>query len=250
MTLRWCPACGVAFTRKAVLCSECGGPLSTEGPEAPESELRRAGHRDARAKESPTQESGFDALLHQLISPKQDASGRETAPRRGPLPATDSHAQPLWQIALLGVLTFNLHTVYWFYRTLRKLTLHAGEPDIPRCTRWQAAWRAAALFVPLLNLVYLWNMFGLISDILKRHQLRPLLSGYLLVPLFLFFWPPMLILMTPPQRVAEVPVWEWVVGAIWFLGPLYVQDRLNEFWEKLAATAAQQSHLGLARDWP
>jgi len=68
-----------------------------------------------------------------------------------------SNAQAPWRLVILSVMTFALYEIYWFYRNWKHLKIHKNLDISP-------GWRTVGLFIPIVNIVFIYRQFRDIRD--------------------------------------------------------------------------------------
>lgn len=97
---------------------------------------------------------------------------------------TDSHPgvypQPVWQVVALSLATFGLYYFYWYYKSWRQVSQYTGKKMSP-------GWRTVGLLVPILGLVFTYDLFDDVQQMLTMRGMRPTIrAGWLLVMLIAF----------------------------------------------------------------
>ena len=136
-----------------------------------------------------------------------------------------SNAQPVWHYVLLSIFTFTLYDLYWFYRTWRQLR-DAENWDI------SPGWRLAGLFIPILNLFLLYDLFKHIRDAVQAGSNEKFISpGWIL-----FGWLSFNALGYLPEPYLLLSFLStWLIGNI--------QNTLNEHWSKRQPTLTTRTKL-------
>lgn len=135
--------------------------------------------------------------------------------------------QPVWHVAALCVLTCFAYCFYWFYKTWRDLAACGeSQPETAKYARISPLLRTIGLFVPVLHVVFAFNLFSGIANLYPKRtsavSQHPKWSAAVLVMAMVGF-----IYMT------KLP------GAWYFLSlgaciPLAIaQSWLNAYWQSL-----------------
>lgn len=123
-----------------------------------------------------------------------------------------SYVQPIWQLAILTILTLGLYVFYWFYRNWKHFKEFHGLNISP-------GWRTAGLFAPILSWILMYQQLEYISTELKVKE-KSISPGLVL---FIFFI----------VEVLMVYFGANLYTAVFSVVPLImVQDVLNFYWEK------------------
>ncbi|MFC1988920.1 hypothetical protein ACFLVJ_03720 [Chloroflexota bacterium] len=141
-----------------------------------------------------------------------------------------SDAQPVWHFVLFSIATFGVYELYWFHRTWRRLRDQANWDISP-------GWRMVGLLIPVLGLVYIWDLFKHIRDFARAENCEGLFSpGWMLVG-WIFF-----------NALASLPEPYWLVAflSIWPIG--VVQGTLNNFWSKKQPTLIMRTSFSLGQN--
>ncbi|MGH9369851.1 MAG: trypsin-like peptidase domain-containing protein, partial [Thermoanaerobaculia bacterium] len=123
-----------------------------------------------------------------------------------------SDAQPIWQLVLLWVSTFGFYGIRWFYRTWKQLKRDRDLDMSPGL-------HTLGLFVPILNLVLVFNLFKEIKEyaedarIIVRWAPGPLVAAFVGLNLL---W------KLPP------PWWAFSLLSVCLLAA--AQATLNRYW--------------------
>lgn len=136
-----------------------------------------------------------------------------------------SDAQPVWQYVLLSIFTFSLYDLHWFYRTWKQLRDQENWDISP-------SWRLVGTFVPILNLVLIYDLFKHIRDYADAENCDGLFSpGWMLIG-WIFF-----------NALVYLPDPYWLISylSIWPIG--VIQNVLNAYWSKKQPTLAIRNNL-------
>ncbi|MEE8414153.1 MAG: DUF4234 domain-containing protein, partial [Dehalococcoidales bacterium] len=136
-----------------------------------------------------------------------------------------SDAQPVWHFVLLSIVTFAVYDLYWFYRTWRQLRDQENWDISP-------GWRLVGLFIPILNLILLYDLFKHIRDFADAENCEVLFSpGLILIGWLLFN-----ALVALPD-----PYWLITLMSVWPIG--VVQNTLNNYWSQKQPTLIMKTKL-------
>ncbi|MFC1954446.1 hypothetical protein ACFLVZ_01320 [Chloroflexota bacterium] len=136
-----------------------------------------------------------------------------------------SEAQPVWHFVILSIATFALYDLYWSFRTWRQLRDQENWDISP-------GWRLAGLFVPILNLILLYDLFKHVRDFAYAENLEGLFSpGWMLIGLILF------------NAFAFLPDPYWLMSflSVWIIG--VIQRTLNNYWGKKQPALVMKTNL-------
>lgn len=119
--------------------------------------------------------------------------------KEGPLPWKRG-----WlRILLLSLLTFGVYYIYWYYVTQKHVARELGK-------HYNLEWRTIGMFIPIVNLVYLHNLFSDIKLLQDKAEIEDKLQpGWCLV--------------------------SFIVGSIFYLSfaaLIWAQSSLNTYWNK------------------
>ncbi|MFC2072650.1 DUF4234 domain-containing protein [Chloroflexota bacterium] len=140
-----------------------------------------------------------------------------------------SDAQPVWHFVLLSIFTFGLYDLYWFYRTLRQLR-DQGNWDI------SLGWRFAGLFIPILSLFLLYDLFKNIRILADGEHCEGLFPPGLI----LIGWVTFNALVSLPE-----PYLLLTLLSVWPIG--VVQNTLNDYWSKKQPTLVMRTKLSVGQ---
>lgn len=129
-------------------------------------------------------------------------------------PGPFSFAQPPRNFLILSIVTFNLYTFYWYYKTWKKLAAHHLLHISP-------GWRTVGLLVPLLN-IYL--IYSLMRDVRDYGDLDNIAMGYSPGLLLLAF---ML-----ASVLGGLPMPYGILGLTSCFPFAIVQSGLNAYWKE------------------
>jgi hypothetical protein len=122
------------------------------------------------------------------------------------------YPQPISRLIALSIATFGLYNIYWFYRSWRQVSECTGK-------RMSPGWRTVGLFVPILGLVFIYDLFDDMQKILALKGMRPTIrAGWLLL---------LLIGCTLCWRLSE-PL--DLLGLLAFLPLAIAQSDMNRLW--------------------
>lgn len=125
------------------------------------------------------------------------------------------YPQPIPRLIALSIVTFGLYNIYWFYRSWRQVSLCTGK-------RMSPGWRTVGLFVPILGLVFVYDLFDDMQKILALKGMRPTIrAGWLLLLLigFTLCW--------------RLPDPLSFLGFLALLPLVIAQSDMNRFWVKI-----------------
>lgn len=142
-----------------------------------------------------------------------------------------SDAQPVWQFVLLSIITVSFYNFYWFLRTWRQLRAQENWDISP-------GWRLVGLFIPILNLFLMYDLFKYIRNVARARDCERLFSPGLM----LIVW----ILITALVRLPD-PYWLMALLTVLPIGVL--QNVLNTYWSKTQPNLAMRTSLSFGQIW-
>jgi len=145
--------------------------------------------------------------------------------------AHHSNAQAPWRLVLLSILTFGLYQIYWFYRNWKHLKIH-NNLDI------RPGWRTLGLFVPVWNILLVWEQFRDIHDFAEQRFCKTYPTGWLAAGFIVFsgisFWLNFLKWRTTdPTELLGLSVGGLGFDLLGLLLLAVVQRTLNSLWKEV-----------------
>ncbi|MFB3881671.1 MAG: DUF4234 domain-containing protein [Armatimonadota bacterium] len=126
--------------------------------------------------------------------------------------AAYSYVQPVWHLVLLSIATFGVYPVYWFYKSWQQVGEYTGKAMSP-------GWRTVGLFVPILGLVFIYDLLTDVSHMLTAKAMKATVNpGWVLG---------MLIAGAVCWRLPD-PL--WLLGQLAVLPLAIVQSDMNRLW--------------------
>jgi len=138
-----------------------------------------------------------------------------------------SNAQPVWHFVILSIATFASYDLYWSYRTWKQLRDQENWDISP-------GWRLVGLFIPILNLFLLYDLFKHVRDFADAENCEGLFPpGGILIGLALF------------NALAFLPDPYWLMSflSVWLIG--VIQSTLNNYWSKKQPTLIMRTNLSV-----
>jgi len=176
LPLQPCRECRVRVSTEATVCPRCGCPSPTDAP------TLAAGNVAAMASQpaGPARVCPFCVSAVPDAAVKCDSCGADLSPESWRAGAARLYSQPVWHLVALSIATFGLYHLYWFYRSWRQVGEYSGKKLSP-------GWRTAGLFVPILGIVFVYDLFDDVRQMLAAKGMQPTIrSGWLLVLLIGF----------------------------------------------------------------
>jgi hypothetical protein len=115
-------------------------------------------------------------------------------------------------VVLLSLVTFGLYLVYWYYKSWRAVRDFTGKSMSP-------GWRTVGLFVPILGVVFVYDLLDDVRQMLLAKGLRPrIAAGWLLVMLIAF------------GACWRLPEPAWLLAQLAVIPLAIAQHDMNRLW--------------------
>ncbi|MDQ0193932.1 DUF4234 domain-containing protein [Paenibacillus wynnii] len=126
-----------------------------------------------------------------------------------------SFYQPVWQFALLSILTFGVYDIYWYYKNWTRIKAYKFLNFSPQL-------RTVGLFIPIYNFFLIYKTHKEYRDLIKERGIeRDIYPGPIVLVIIISF---VLMRLSDPY---------WLLCFISTLPLAMVQSVLNDLWDKV-----------------